>query len=209
MRVPARKKILAGTAAGVMLSSLVLGSAPAWADDPVGDPAGVQVNVEVTPTGNLTMTVDTSSPVQLVESGSEAPNRTYTGTLPLVTVTDTRNDVPEGVAWSVVGQSSDFVNQANSAIKISNKYLGWAPKVQDVPAGDDTVAPGPEVESTELGGDGLTSGVDLLVSTWDSGDARECGGKWTADAKLNLVTPAADVKSGNYTATLTMSLFEY
>jgi len=192
-----------------MLGVMTLGTTPAWADDPVDGPADITVNLTVPAAGALTMTVDNSTPVVLQENGSDATNRRFTGTLPLVTVTDTRTDVPADVAWSVVGQSTDFVNTSNSQATISNEYLGWLPKIQDVPAGDDTIIAGDEVESTALDGEGLTSGVDLLVGTWNSQDSRTYGGQWTADAELNLVAPADEVATGSYTSTLTLSLFEY
>ncbi|WP_223884387.1 hypothetical protein [Micromonospora craniellae] len=46
---------------------------------------------------------------------------------------------------------------------------------------------------------------ELLVSTFDSGAV--AGGEYSVDADLFLRTPA-DVAAGEYTSTLTLSLFE-
>ena len=206
-RVHASKKALAGVAAAVMLGAMAFGSAPAFADDPVSGPTDVPVNVTVAATGALTMTVD-NSPVTLTENGSDASNRKFTGTLGTVTVTDTRSDVPAGVGWAVVGESSDFTDGSKT---IPAKYLGWAPALVNEPAGNDVVAAGSDVDSqaVDSSSPGLTTGVDILAFTIDSQQAKVESGEWKANANLALVAPADEVSSGTYSSTLTLSLFEY
>ena len=67
----------------------------------------VDITVEIedlTPAGALTMTVAANDGVTLAESGSDADVRQFVGTLPTVTVSDTREDadIPDGSSWAVV-----------------------------------------------------------------------------------------------------------
>lgn len=156
----------------------------------------------------LSMSVDTSAPVVLAENGSDDEVRQFTGTLPTVTVTDTRAESPAGAYWSVIGNTGDFVDVDDAASTISGTYLGWAPALVEVPVGDDLVSEGEAVESEADGGTGVVGGYDLLVSAFDSEGAREYGSEWKANAALSLRVPVAEAAPGSYESTLTLSLFE-
>ncbi|WP_341718071.1 hypothetical protein QQG74_30525 [Micromonospora sp. FIMYZ51] len=177
-----------------------------------GQDADVEVTVdieEVREPGVLAMSVAADS-VALSEDGSTLLVRQFVGTLPTVTVTDTRtaDEVPAGSAWAVLGSATDFVAAGGQA-PIGAGHLGWRPKLLD---GGDTglVAEGEEVvtvvdEPTQPGNNVGLVDQELLVSTFDSGAV--AGGEFTVNAELFLRTPA-DVAAGEYASTLTLSLFE-
>ncbi|MEW2477583.1 hypothetical protein AB0875_27765 [Micromonospora gifhornensis] len=204
-----RRLFAAAAASAVLAGSVALGT-PASAE-PV-DSSDVRVTVdieEIREPGVLAMTVAADS-VALAEDGSTLLVRQFTGTLPTVTVTDTRtaDEVPEGAAWAVLGSATDFVGDADQA-SIGAGHLGWKPKLID---GGDTglVSEGEEVvtvldEPTQPGNNVGLVDQELLVSTFDSGAV--AGGEYTVNANLFLRTPA-DVAAGKYTSTLTLSLFE-
>ncbi|MGO3767533.1 hypothetical protein [Microbacterium gubbeenense] len=171
------------------------------------DAEGVDVTVEIAPLagpGALAMTIDGDS-TALVEGESTDLERVFTGTLPKVTVSDTRaaEDVPADAAWYVVGTASNFHDE-NGVSTIQASNLGWSPKL---------VAEEGEGEAfVEVGGDVAPSrpGVidqDLLFLA-ESAEANAGGGVFSATADLDLVVPAA-VPSGTYSSTITLSLFEY
>lgn len=171
---------------------------------------GVDVNVDIAPIvapGELALSVAPGD-VTLLEDGSTAEFRQFTGDLPTVSVTDTRgeDEVPAGAFWYVVGTSSDFVGDAGQPA-ISAGHLGWTPKlVSESESG--LVAEGDPVDTVMDGGADAVGLVDqeFLVSTVDSGAVRE-EGSWSAGADLFIRTPT-DVAPGSYSATLTLSLFE-
>ena len=188
----------------------------AMAEEGDGD-QDVAVNVEIaeiTQPGVLAMSV-AGTTTTLTEDGSDATVRQFTGALPVVTVTDTRDaeDIPEGAAWAVMGSSSDFIG-SNGQAPISAGHLGWRPALIEgsesgqVSEGDEvvTVIDDP---TTEPGVPGNNVGLvdqELLASAWESG-AIIGEGRWTATANLFLRTPVT-VAAGDYTANLTLSLFE-
>ncbi|MBB2943609.1 hypothetical protein FB565_003338 [Actinoplanes lutulentus] len=175
------------------------------------DEAQVEVTVDITEIrepGVLALTV-AGGAATLQENGSDLLIRRFTGTLPTVTVTDTRtlDEIPDGSAWAVLGSSSDFTAAGKAPIDAS--HLGWKPKLID---GGDTglVSEGEEVvpvldEPTQPGNNVGLVDQELLVSTYDAETVT--GGSYTVNAGLNLHTPA-DVAAGSYKATLTLSLFE-
>lgn len=193
------------TAFGVLLMTAA-GTAAATADDVV-DNGDVTVNVDVTdryPSGILAMTVaaDEAS-LSEVDSGDPLV-REFTGTLPTVTVTDTRSDVPD-VPWYVLGTAGDFVSGVNT---ITADHLGWSPTLADdygpsvEPGGDIlTVVDDPSSE-----GLGYADG-ELLYVNWDQ-SATYDQGSWSASARLQLKVDAAAVEPGSYASVLTLSLFE-
>ncbi|AEB47798.1 hypothetical protein [Micromonospora maris] len=204
-----RRLFAAAAASAVLAGSVALGT-PASAE-PV-DSSDVRVTVdieEIREPGVLAMTVAADS-VALAEDGSTLLVRQFVGTLPTVTVTDTRtaDEVPEGAAWAVLGSATDFVGGAGQA-PIGAGHLGWKPKLID--GGDSgLVSEGEEVvtvldEPTQPGNNVGLVDQELLVSTFDSGAV--AGGEYTVNANLFLRTPA-DVAAGKYTSTLTLSLFE-
>lgn len=191
--------------------SLVLAGAAgaAFADEVDNDE--VVVDVEIAPLeepGALSLTVDGDS-TTLVEGASGDPTvRQFDGTMPVVTVTDSRapEDIPEGVGWVVLGQASDFVGDAGT---LPAGHLGWVPALVDYD-GDEEVSEGPSVDTVldeEPNDVGLVN-QELLYAAYDSRVAVETGTtSWSARAALVLKTPS-DVAPGAYSSTLTLSLFE-
>ncbi|MDG4798032.1 hypothetical protein [Micromonospora sp. WMMD1082] len=204
------RRLFAAGATGALLAGTVAVSSPALADP--GDRADVEVTVdieEIAEPGVLALSIAGDS-VALSEDGSTLLVRQFTGTLPTVTVTDTRtaDEVPEGAAWAVLGSATDFVGSAGQA-PIGAGHLGWKPRLLD---GGDTglVSEGEEVvtvldEPTQPGNNVGLVDQELLVSTFDSGAV--AGAEYAVNADLFLRTPA-DVAAGAYTSTLTLSLFE-
>lgn len=194
----------AAVSAGALMLMGVAGAAFAETED------DVDVNVEIAPLvepGELAMSVAPGD-VTLVENGSDANRRQFTGSLPTVTVTDTRSEdeVPAGAFWYVVGTASDFVGSSGQP-DISAGHLGWAPKLlSDSDSG--LVAEGDPVGTVMDSGPNAVGLVDqeFLVTTADSGAVLE-EGTWSAGADLFLRTPI-DVAPGSYSSTLTLSLFE-
>lgn len=144
----------------------------------------------------------------LTENGSDALVRQFTGTLPTVTVTDTRDpeDVPAGAGWYVLGVASDFTGDAGQPV-IGAEHLGWTPRLID--GGESgLVAEGDPVQTVLDDGPDAVGLVDaeLLALAADSG-AVASEGSWTVTADLALRTEAT-VEPGSYGATLTLSLFE-
>lgn len=194
------------TLGGLMLAGV---ATTAYADDEYGN-SDVDVNVSITPLtepGVLAMSVAGTS-TTLTENGSTPTIRQFTGTMPTVTVTDTRDaaDIPAGVGWYVVGSSSDFVGTAGQD-PIGAEYFGWTPHLID--GGESgLVAEGEQVDTALDAGPDNVGLVDqeLLALAIDSGEA-QTDGSWTANADLFLKTPA-DVEAGSYASVLTLSLFE-
>ncbi|PZG00439.1 hypothetical protein [Micromonospora deserti] len=205
-----RRRLLAAGAAGAVLAGTVALQSPALAEP--GDSADVRVTVEIEEIkepGVLALSVAGDS-VALSEDGSTLLVRQFVGTLPTVTVTDTRtaDEVPDNAAWAVLGSATDFAGGAGQA-PISAAHLGWKPRLLD---GGETglVSEGEEVvtvldEPTQPGNNVGLVDQELLVSTFDSGAV--AGDAYSVDADLFLRAPA-DVAAGSYTSTLTLSLFE-
>lgn len=200
---------IAATAVGTLLLAGVAGAAIAE-DAQLGE-GSIGVSVEIAPLttpGILAMSVDGSS-TALTENGSTELSRTFTGTLPTVTVTDTRTseDIPEGAGWYVLGTASAFTADAGQP-EIGAQHLGWAPRlIQTDDAG--LVAPGDTVDPERDGG---VNGVgladqELFASAYLSADAAAGNTQWSATADLTLKTDAG-VPAGNYSSSLTLSLFE-
>ena len=171
------------------------------------DEETIDVQVEIAPDaepGVLALTVASGS-ATLTEGEDAGTDRTFTGTLPTVTVTDTR--LPENVAddafWYVMGAISDFTGDAGQPDIVSADTFGWYPSIlSGNPEGEDQlVAPGDDVHP------GTGGFVDAeLLSIADSADAA-AGGAYSATADLLLRTPAT-VAPGTYGATITLTLLE-
>src|SRR5690606_22536341 len=147
-----------------------------------------------------------STETTLTEEGSTATYRQFTGALPNVTVTDTRDAAPAGVYWYVTGQAGSFIGDADQD-DITPDHLGWSPAL--VTEGNGEVAEGDVVDTALYTGEdnvGLV-GEELLYLALDSAEAQAANGQWTANADLVLKT-AVDVAPGAYTSLLTLSLFE-
>lgn len=166
----------------------------------------VDVTVDIAPIrvpGVLAMSVAANT-APLTENGSDNTARVFTGALPTVTVTDTReaDEIPAGAAWYVLGSASDFTSTGGDTIGAEN--LGWAPQLID--GGESgLVAEGDPVAPELDGGPGLVD-QELLAMAADSTEIAS-EGSWTASANLTLMTDP-DVEAGTYHASLTLSLFE-
>ncbi|MEU7878082.1 hypothetical protein [Microbispora bryophytorum] len=207
MRITRTTQVLAASVLGLALAGL---ATPALADDP-GSGSGIDVSVTIEPTttpGQISMTVADNDGVPLQENGSDATARQFVGTLPTVTVTDTRRpeDIPAGEFWAVVGQSSQFVAADDPAKTIGPEYLGWKPRLLSEST-TGAVAAGEPVSSVIGDGTGAPEvgleGQELLVSTANSADEI---GTSQVNADLALRT-STDVAAGEYHSTLTLSLF--
>lgn len=208
-----KRGIIARTTAGALGGLLLLGGAGVAIADELGDD-NVDVNVNITPiepVGALTMAVAADS-ATLTEAPSGNENiRQFNGTLPTVTVTDDRAEVPADVYWYVTGQASDFTGPAGATISSGN--LGWAPKLLTA-EGDGEVAEGETVPTvldastnpTTPNNVGLQGEELLALVATDSQDASTVG-EWSANADLFLKTPKS-VTPGAYTSTLTLTLWE-
>ena len=193
-------------AAGLLIAG---GVATAAAADEQHGTDDVQINVVVPESegGLLAMTVAAPS-VTLEENGSDELVRQFTGTLPTVTVTDTRDadEIADGAAWYVLGSATDFTTEDGTK-SIGAEYLGWVPELLTesdsglVQEGDPTASKIDGVEDEE----GLVD-TELLASTFDS-SAVATEGSWSANAELRLRAPAT-IEAGEYSSTLTLSLFE-
>jgi hypothetical protein len=210
MRITRTTQMIAASVLGLALAGAGI-AGPAAADDTPAANDGIDVSVKIEPTtttGQISMTVADNNGVSLQENGSNATARQFTGTLPTVTVTDTRKpeDIPAGEFWAVVGQASQFVAADDPAKTIGPEYLGWKPHLlSDSSTG--AVAAGEPVSSVISDGTGAPEvglkGQELLVSTANSAD--EIGtSKVNADLALRT---AVDVPAGEYHSTLTLSLF--
>lgn len=188
----------AAAVAGLLGCAGVATATAAEVDD---DDVDVSVTINDNDPGTLALTVAANS-VVLEEGGSTATARRFTGTLPTVTVTDTRDVVPVGAAWAVVASSTDFTGDLDQP-DIPASYLGWTPAIVTGDP-DDFVFAGEPVAGALDGGPGL-SDQEMLFTTLDSGETNR--GSWSANAQLALTTPAT-VAPGTYHATMTLSLFE-
>lgn len=190
-------------ALGALLLSTVGGAGVASAlDDPYGDEpveVGVQIS-EIDQPGSLSMSVAGSS-ATLTEAGSTAATRQFTGTLPTVTVTDTRSadEIPEGAYWYVLGSITDFTGDAGQPSISSADSFGWAPELLEGDPG--SVSAGSEVDP----GEGFVDAEFLSMANDSAAISPE--GSWSVNAGLTLKTPST-VAPGAYSATLTLSLFE-
>ena len=205
------RSFLARGAAGLTGGLLLLGVAgTAVAAESQVDTNDVDVTVDIAPLaggGALSMSVaGTSAP--LTENGSTGVVRQFTGTLPTVTITDTRDpaDIPAGTGWYVLGSASDFVS-SDGLSTIGAENLGWAPNLID--GGDSGLVAEGDVVDTAI--DGGPDGVGLvdqeLLAITDNSAGIAGEGSWTADAALTLKTPTT-VDAGDYSSTITLSLFE-
>lgn len=187
-------------------AALLLSAGVSAASAETPDDLGIDINVdvqEIAQPGVLAMTVEGEASATLTENGSTDLVRQFTGTMPTVTVTDTRtaDQIPEGAFWSVTGLADDFTMVGGTST-IGAENLGWAPALLDG-AGESFILVGDDVAPAQDGGPGLV-GQELLF-LGDSAPA--AGGAWSASADLTLRVPAT-VEPGSYSSVLTLSLFE-
>ena len=204
--------VVGRAAVGAVGAAVLVGVAgAALADDEYGD-QDVDVSVlieEVDEPGTLSMTV-AGDATTLVEDGSSATVRQFTGRLPTVTVTDTRvfpDRISPDAFWYVLGTAGDFIGDAGQP-EISAGNLGWAPAlVGGTDPGE--VAVGDPVDTVMDTGPDAVGLVDqeLLAIAANSAEINPTG-SWSVNAGLFLKTPIT-VAPGSYTSTLTLSLFEF
>ncbi|MET8202756.1 hypothetical protein [Micromonospora taraxaci] len=210
MNTDKRRRMLAAGAVGAVLGGAAVLPSPALAEP--GDDTSVRVTVdidEIREPGVLALSI-AGDAVALSEDGSTLLVRQFVGTLPTVTVTDTRvaDEVPDGAGWAVLGSATAFMGDSGQA-PITADHFGWKPRLLD---GGETglVTEGEEVVTTlddeTLPGNnvGLVD-QELLVSAFDS--EAVASDSYSVNADLYLRTPA-EVAAGEYTSTLTLSLFE-
>ncbi|MFG6446120.1 hypothetical protein ACFXP7_12465 [Microbacterium sp. P06] len=168
----------------------------------------VDVSVEIDPSvapGALALTVAGDS-AALTETDPIGTDRIFTGTLPTVTVTDTRlaEDVDPAAFWYVVGSMTDFTGDDGQADIIAGDSFGWTPAITagNPEDGSQLVGEGDEVAP----GDGFGPDDKELLALADN-SAAAAPGAYSANAELTLRTPGT-VEPGSYAATLTLSLFE-
>lgn len=200
------KGLLARAGIGAVGATMLVGVAGVAIADEVDD-GQVEVNVEIEapePVGALTMSVADDATTLTEVDSEDAEVRQFDGTLPTVTVSDDRDEVPDGVYWYVTGQSSAFTGE--DVPEIDAGHLGWAPEL--LTDNDGEVSPGDQVDTVLDEGQAAVGlvGEELLALALESQDARPQG-EWEANADLFLKTPA-DVAPGSYSATLTLTLWE-
>src|SRR5690606_29685920 len=199
----------AGIVGGPMLAGVGSAALAAFPDAEASGDVDVKVDIAQVAGGALSLTI-AGTETTLTENGTTATERVFTGELPEVTVTDTRDDVAAGAFWYVTGQAGDFIG-ATGQPNISAAQLGWLPA--DIEEGNGEVAPGDEIvpasddETLPGNNTGLVSGDDLLYMALDSAEAKAVQGSWSTTADLTLKTEP-NVAPGKYTSLLTLSLFE-
>jgi hypothetical protein len=189
-------------ALGVGILAVVGGGSAFAANEDTVD-VSVEIDSAAEP-GVLALTVAAESAV-LTEGEAAGTNRTFSGTLPTVTVTDTRlpEDVDPASFWYVMGSITDFVGNAGQPDIVSADAFGWYPSILagNPSGGDQVVAPGDDVDP----GTGGFLDAELLASVDSAVDA--AGGAYSATAGLLLETPAS-VTPGAYSATITLTLLQ-
>ncbi|WP_263119666.1 alkaline phosphatase [Cellulomonas sp. RIT-PI-Y] len=147
--------------------------------------------------GSLTLSVaDFGEGVALGGGANLGDRLRFTGTLPTVSVTDSRSNAQAGTGgWTVSGQAADL--STGSQI-LRARHLGWTPGLLTTKPG---VTPGSAVQAALGGGEGLGSPATLATATSD-------GRLGTTDltADLSLEVPV-DTRAGEYAGHLTVSLF--
>ncbi|WP_203581713.1 glycoside hydrolase [Microbacterium hibisci] len=168
--------------------------------EPGGEGTGIPIEATVpepTEPGSLSLTVaDYGDGVVLSEAGNAGDRLRFTGALPAVTVTDSRNaDQAGSGGWSVSGQSSDFT--AGTTV-LDAGHLGWNPRLATPRSG---VTAGAAVATLLAGGEGLADPHLLGEAT---GEGRF--GSTELGADLSLEVPV-DTAPGTYKGTLAITLF--
>ena len=141
-----------------------------------GSDIDVSVNVTDVSVGVLALSV-AADETALTEVDSGDPLvRQFTGTLPTVTVTDTRPEVPDS-PWYVLGTASDFVSGTDT---ITADHLGWSPR-----------SPRTMARRSNPGGDIPTVVDDPGVKAWATPTAN-CSTSITINS--TLTTPVHGVR---------------
>jgi hypothetical protein len=201
-------RISAPKVAATAFAALLLaagGTSAATADDVI-DGSDVDINVEITDRdpGVLALSVAADATTLTEVDSGDPLVREFTGTLPEVTVIDTRDVAPD-LPWYVLGTASDFVSDTST---ITADHLGWSPAL--VADYGPSVEPGGDIETVvddpTSEGLGYADG-ELLYVNYDQ-EATHAQGSWSATAELRLKVDATAVDPGSYISVLTLSLFE-
>ncbi|WP_069387675.1 alkaline phosphatase [Cellulosimicrobium cellulans] len=147
--------------------------------------------------GSLTMTVADAGEGVALEGGANVGDRLrFNGTLPTVSVSDSRSNAQAGQGgWAVAGQAGDLVS-GESVLRADR--LGWTPGVLTDKPG---VTPGAPVATSLAGGEGLATPATLATAT---SEGRLGTTELTADLALEV---PVDTRAGEYEGSLTVSLF--
>ena len=147
--------------------------------------------------GVLALTVaDFGEGLSLSEPVNVGDRLRLTGTLPEVTVTDSRTVRQAGLGgWAVTGHSDAFTSAGQT---IGAEHLGWSPVILTPRPG---LVSGSEVLTVLDDGPGLETPAELA-----SADAQGRFGTSRLGANLRLEVPV-DTQPGTYTGNLVVSLF--
>ncbi|MCR2794038.1 endo-1,4-beta-xylanase [Microbacterium sp. zg.Y625] len=171
-----------------------------WYDRDAADGDGIPIEAtvpEASEPGSLSLTVaDYGDGVKLDSAQNAGDRLRFTGSLPTITVTDSRNDeqASDG-GWSTSGQSTSLVSGERT---LTADHLGWTPKVLTPRPG---VTAGAWVPTVLSNGPGLATAQRLAAAT---ADGRY--GSTQLSAGLVLDVPVGTAP-GTYRGTLTVSLF--
>lgn len=158
--------------------------------DPVGDSKNLEVGVEVPDTevtpepGKFSWSIAPGNAALGTATQNAGGGFKATGTLPTITVSDTRAD---STGWTINGKASAFTAGANT---FNGASLGWTPSASQ-PTG--TITTGGTVAANDPG----LGQVRTLASTKAAGGA-------VLDAGLTLLAPAG-TPAGSYKSTLTIT----
>lgn len=163
------------------------------------DSEGIPVEAEIPEgqAGVLALTVaDYGEGVRLSTAENQGDRLRLTGTLPAITVTDSRSAQQAGFGgWKVSGLADAFTSGTRI---LSADHLGWAPRVTTPREG---LTIGPAVPTTLSAGPGLRVPATLAAATREGRT-----GSATLGADLVLEVPV-DTRPGTYTSSVTISLF--
>ncbi|WP_265521571.1 alkaline phosphatase [Oerskovia flava] len=170
-----------------------------YEDGPVegGIPLRATVPQAGTVEGSLTMSVaDFGDGVELTGGANVGDRLRFTGSLPTVSVSDSRSNAQAGQGgWAVSGQAGDLT--AGPRVLHADR-LGWTPGVLTAKPG---VSAGEKVATSLGGGSGLAAPAALATAT---SDGRLGTTDLTADLALEV---PVDTQAGEYEGALTVSLF--
>ena len=196
-----------GTALGALLLAAAGSAIAASADDQVDDGQRVDVNVAVTdryPSGVLAMSV-AADETALTEINSGDPLvREFTGTLPTVTVTDTRSRCRtcRGTCWERRATSSAAPTASPPTISGGHRRSPPTTVTRSHPGETSR----PWSTTPDSAGLGYPDGELLYVNS-DQLESYHAG-SWSASAGLDLKVARGGRPAGNYTSVITLSLFE-
>ncbi len=172
-----------------------------WGYEDGPDSSGIPLHASVPEAGSqegfLALTVADFGDGVRLDGGQNVGDRLrFGGALPTVSVSDSRTPAQAGYGgWAVSGQAGDLRADART---LRAHHLGWVPGVLTTKAG---VTPGSPVATSLAGGPGLATPATLASAT---SEGRFGTTELTAEVALEV---PVDTRAGDYTGTLTVSLF--